>query len=298
MVGISAIAKVLGDSVPASKLQADGVDRRSLVELLARGIYNYSESKISMFEMALESAKKTIESSKHNKDDIDVLLLLTNSSQSSEFSENFGHRLLTELELHNAYLHGACYQDCGDLILGLKTAKALILSKEALNVLVVVVDKVFDGGYPRLVGNSVIHGDAASSCIVSESHIQFKLGPIVIRNNTNIQGSTDSILDFEDGLKSYSVNITKDVMAQSNISLSDIVLVITNNFNRVFSSRFSQFIGVRDDIVFTENISKTGHCLASDILINLSDIGHEHKNGPALLFASSKRSYGALIIEI
>ena len=85
------------------------------------------------------------------------------------------------------------------------------------------------------------------------------------------------------------------------IGLEDIHYIITNNYNKINAVKLSSFFDVKPSIIYTDMIKHMGHCLASDILINIKSIqenGGLTSKSNYFAFAASLRSYGGLILSI
>jgi 3-oxoacyl-[acyl-carrier-protein] synthase III len=301
-VGIHAVRYVLGEQRRISALRACEVDRSELVRLAASGVLHFRQAQESLLELALAPALDTLNASGLSSTEIDALLLLTNSYKAEAFGEEMGNELLRRLGLINAYLHGVYLQGCADLILGLKTAQALVASGQCRHILMIVTDKVGEAGVPVVMCGSTVHSDAASSCLVSHGDdARYRLGsaaiihaPVATQNGDDTTGGANEPL-----APKYACLAMERALAANRISREEIDLVLTNNLNQFFFTQVGEWLGLERRKIFDANLSAVGHCLASDILINLASLvepsGEEERRN-ILLFATSRRSYAAMTL--
>ncbi|HIP34196.1 MAG TPA: hypothetical protein EYG89_05710 [Bacteroidia bacterium] len=304
MTNISAIEYVLGEKKHLSSLKKDEVSHRTLINLASKGVLFFHESNKSIFDMAYETSLKTITKSGINPDEIDTLLFLTNSHQSKEFNyENsdedtyfFGHELIRKLYLKNAFVQGLFMQGCVDFISGLIYAKSLIESNISKQILLVISDKYTCSGNNRLsIRNKVasgIHSDGASSCIISNSlykdSIQINKGKII-----------HDISSKDIFIEKYLEKVFYAVLELNKMKPKDIEYCFSNNYNHFDRLNIIETLNLKKDIIGNENITQIGHCLGSDILINISLYLEKYSSIPlnSFLYGTSGVTYGGLILN-
>jgi len=304
MTNISSIEYVLGKKKHLSSLKKDEFSHRTLINLASKGVLFFHESNKSIFDMAYETSLKTITKYGVNPNEIDTLLFLTNSHQSKEFNyENsddntyfFGHELIKKLYLKNAFVQGLFMQGCVDFISGLIYAKSLIDSNISRQVLLVISDKYTCSGNNRLsIRNNMvsgIHSDGASSCIISNNlykdSIRINKGKII-----------HNIYSKDIFVKKYLEKIFYLVLALNKIKPKDIEYCFSNNYNHFDRLNIIETLNLKKDTIANENITEIGHCLGSDILINISLYLKKHGNIPlnSFLYGTSGVSYGGLILN-
>ncbi len=283
-IGIGSIGYVLGDSTPLSALKAEGSSHRDLLELAGGGFRFYRRSGESLEDLAMGAAQASLLAGGLAGRDIDALLLSTNSYKSPEFSPCFGHRLASVLGI--GHVLGCFLNGCADAMLSLKTAAALVRAEEANNVLVVIVDKVCEAGVARVMPGPVVHSDGAAACVVGRNSGVYRMGRVLL---------------FEDasaGEPGAWLRVVEAALRESEWTPGDLDLVITNNLNAQFSWRLARALDIPPAKVFNANVEEVGHCLASDILINLASVaGAETEARRILLFATSEGSCGAGTLE-
>jgi len=286
MVAIRGIASCLGNSIPTSSLIQDGIEPALVLQLAVKGTKSFRRSTETLFEMAMSTGLKSLKRADVTPASIDVLLFSSNSMGSAEFREDISHRLLRALGLSEAYVHGVCFQNCGDGILALRTAQALVASGQAKRALVIFADRVCDAGIPRIVKNAYIHSDGASSCVVEVHAVGFQIGRCRI-----IHSQEEEIAD------PFDIEVNLDGFARRAKAMfagedgRGIELLVTHNINQIFNHRMARIFGLPPGKII--GFEGEGHCLASDILINLGSLEDSHGKR-ILVFAPTRRSYGVL----
>ncbi len=289
MIAIHAIASCLGEEVPISSLRAEGVSREILLQLAVRGVNRFHRARRSLLELAETSARATLHAAKLTASDIDVLVFASNSLRAEDHQTDISHCLLRLLELDRAHVHGICFQNCGDCILALRTAEGLVASGQAKRVLIVFADRVCDAGVPRILQHAYIHSDGATSCVVERGAAGFAIGRSAIEHSA--EREPNDLMDLELNLDRFAERARARFMDGSVVPFDHI---ITHNINRVFNHRLARLFGVAaEHVVGTEGL---GHCLASDVLINLSCL----ERGAArnvLVFTPTRRSFGVMALS-
>lgn len=294
MIAIHGIASCLGEEVPISSLHAEGLSREILVQLAVRGVSRFHRAERSLLELAEASARATLCAAKLAAEDIDVLLFASNSLRVEDHQLDISHCLLRALDLDRAYVHGICFQNCGDCILALRTAEGLVASGQARRVLIVFADRVCDAGVPRILRHAYIHSDGAASCVVERAAAGFAIGRSAIEHSAerrpNDPDDPDSLMNLDINLDRFAERARARFVDGSVVPFDRI---ITHNINRIFNHRLARLFGVpAEQVVGTEGL---GHCLASDVLINLAALEDGARN--VLVFTPTRRSFGVMALS-
>jgi 3-oxoacyl-[acyl-carrier-protein] synthase III len=289
---ITSSSYVFGKKCATSSLKNIGMKRESILNLMVRGATHYYQATDPLFSVAKKAAVNTLAKSNLAKDSIDVLLIGTNSMRANDFLGDFGQKLLSELKLSNAYVQLVGFQNCGDSIPLLKTARSMLLSGEAENVLIVIADDVVASNIPRVLMDSYIHSDGAASVVLSKNGSGLKLEESEIRHLqlNNSRGFDPYDLGAQlDTLLSYAVDITNKMFVNNYFPK----FIITHNMNRLYNSSIASAFNITVDAVIGNY--PLGHCLASDVFINISDLFEEKKlchGDVGLILAPNSRSVG------
>jgi 3-oxoacyl-[acyl-carrier-protein] synthase III len=298
--GLHAVRYVLGERTPIANLRAAGVANIDLIRLASSGVHCFRQTDRGILDLAISSARLSLGDSGIPPREVDGLLFLTSSFKHPEYRESFGSELIRRLQLINACAHGICLQGCASLILGLRTAQAMIVSRQCRHILVVVADKICETGVPRVMPDAIVHSDGASSCVVSDEPNRYRLEESCILHDCECRddGSPYALGDPERRAK-HSFEVTSRVLRSSRVSIEEIDLVITNNINDHFYVWLRKALGMEASKIHDADLAATGHCLASDILIALAGILAARGSRlprKVLLFASSQFSYAAMLL--
>ena len=285
-----------GEHRTAASLKEEGVSRERILQLLVRGADGYCRRTDALLTVAIDAAEATLQKSKVDRDLIGVLLLGTNSLRAPDFDRDFGHALITRLRLKNAYVQLVGFQNCGDSIPILITAKALIQSGAANNILVLIADDVTAAGVPRILKDSYLHSDGAAAGLVSREGPGFSLGASKIYHAPPMEETADPY-DLEANLNyllDKAVHASMGRRAENDAPR----FVITHNMNRLFNQAMAN--AFRVPVARVYGYFQLGHCLAADALINMFRMEAEQElvdGEQGIVVVPTSRSIGVLDIE-
>jgi len=286
----------MGEARPTSSLKESGVSRESILQLLVRGADNYFHRSESLMDVSIKAVEKVISESDVDRNDIDVLLLGTNSLAAPDFNDDFGHQLITKLHFKNAYVQLIGFQNCGDSVPIFRTARAMLKSGDAKTVLILIADDVTAAGVPRILKDSYLHSDGAAAALVSQN------GPGYMLSNSKVlhlPASIKSIDSYDlDGNLDYLLDEAINIY-QHNLGIQNVPeFVITHNMNRLYNQKVADKFEVSLDLVY--GVHTLGHCLAADVLINMNVLetdGHLKGGEQGVLVVPTSRSIGVLDIS-
>lgn len=278
-------------------------DNQILETLLKFGLKKYAKSHLTPLAMAKQTAKYTLEKVSITRKKIDVLIYATSSFWDSRFYDGKEvSRLSYELGLENAYPIGVFLSECGNIHTAIRTAASLIQTGECRNILVVTTDQTQEGGTRIIPPNISIASDAAASCMVSAEKGDFEI--IHITQHTN---AAMSELDINEKSEEYMYAVTEGIkqtlwkaMKFIEKEPRDFQQLITNNYSLLLSKTISDLGGFEFEQVYTENIAKFAHALASDNLINLCDFfnnNYLNSQDLLLLLGTGSNMWGATILS-
>ncbi len=297
MAYIHDLSYVLGEHRTTASLKEDGVSRERILQLLVRGATGYRRRIEPLLAVTLRAAEATLQKAGNvDRDSIDVLLLGTNSLSAPDFKEDFGHALITRLQLQNAYVQLVGFQNCGDSVPILSTAKALIQSGAANNVLVLIADDVTAAGVPRILKDSYLHSDGAAAGLVSREGPGFYLGTCKVIHAPPIEQGANPY-DLEANLNFLMEKAVRASMALAGED-SPYQFVVTHNMNSLFNQMMANAFQLPVTRVYGN--LQLGHCLAADVLINMSCAESENKlidGERGIVVVPTSRSIGVLNIN-
>lgn len=302
-IGLKSISYTLGELIPINEIDEIRDNRISQIQFRVRGLQTFSQAKQQIFDLALDCAKQTLEQSKVNIQDIGMVVFTTNSYRSAEFhNHDFGTHLLHELGLKQASFQGVFLQNCASLAIALRTARQFVITGEAKHVLVICADKVVEADYPRVVHPYIgIHSDGAASCLVTDEDPEYLLSSFSHLHDTeawNVDYSTNHDA-IQESFKVTSYQVVEDCLKKGSVSLNQLDAIISNNYNLPQCDVISRTWGLSENLFYVDNIPRIGHCLASDILINLrdgEDSGFFNDKKYMLLFFPAPHAWSAALL--
>jgi 3-oxoacyl-[acyl-carrier-protein] synthase III len=181
-----------------------------------------------------------------------------------------GTCLQAELGLPNASVIGIAQLACNTFQAALRVARALLLAEASVNhILCVAADRFPPCAKREIVYNlmsdgacaAVISRDCGSNSILATRHIT--------------RGAYwDSSISHDQLIAAYfplAKRAILEAVAAAALTIDDIDLLIPHNINIKSWQILSQVLGIPMQRIYTANISKIGHVVASDNIINYVD---------------------------
>ena len=265
-----------------------------------------TSSEESSLDLAERAAKKLFDSDHVNVQDIDFLLLCTQSAEYKLPSSAclLQHRLglpITAGAL--AFDHG-----CSGFVYGLSLAKGLISGGMARNVLLVTSETYTKYIAPEDKSTRTIFGDGAAAVLIDEGDAA-KIGAFSF--GTDGAGAEKLIVRdgklFMDGPEIFNFTLDivpktmEDVVAKNGLMRDDIDLYVFHQANKFMLDTIRKVNGLPRD-KFYVNIETTGNTVSSTIPIalkQLEDAGRLMSGMRVMLMGFGVGlSWGATIIEI
>lgn len=276
MIGISHLHYVLGDFQSLMDIPEMITSKENLAKFRINGVRQFCSTNKTMYQLALETSRTTILKSELDKKMITAVFFATGNHHCTELQEeDFASRLLDELGLDHAFFYGVFMQYCASVAAAVQLA-AQYAEVHDTNVLLVSVDKIFDYGHIKRIIPGVIglHSDGAVSCIISGREPEFSLAPFQTLQDSSswrmMYGQEKKGL--QDSFLSNSRIVIARVLEKSHLLKNQINHVVTNNFNYTISKNLSIYWEIPYEKFFSLNISRTAHCPAGDVFINLLDM--------------------------
>lgn len=277
-------------------------------------------------DMAIKAAEKLFSEGDVRKENIDFIILCTQSpdyflpSTACVIQDKLG--LSTDCGAFDINL------GCSGYEYGLATAKGLIFAGIAKNVLLLTAETYNKHLHPKDKGNRTIFGDGASATVVSTDGFarigEFSLG-------TDGRGAKDLIhvsgawrnnerlndLTFDENQNPYSSDylfmdgkaifdftsdavpvMVDDVLKKNDLTLDETDLVIFHQANKYMINYLRKLIGI-DKEKFYIYLDRVGNTVSSTIPIALCEVRKEGKLRGKILLAGFGVgfSYGAVVIE-
>jgi 3-oxoacyl-[acyl-carrier-protein] synthase III len=273
-VFIQGIEYELGESRSIAEVEELGRDEELLETLLALGLESYRKSSLSPAAMAGAAARRTLERTGVAPSDVQAVVYASTTFWRDDFFKNDIGHLMADLQLDRAYPTGVYLSECANLYSALRTGVALMKSEDLRHVLVLVAD-VFSEAQSRILPPSIsVRSDAASSFMISRDAGQFRILDVRQRIEPELY-RVHPERDFNDYFKLSMRGISQicaDTLARVERQPADFEKFITNNYNLSVLRVFAQQTGFSAGQLFSENIARCAHAIASDNLINLRDL--------------------------
>lgn len=223
------------------------------------------KTSLSIAEMALHTAQKTLAEARCEGEQIDTLLICsTRFHGGPEEHTQFLREIIQPLSLTKAEIIGITLGRCTNLIKALRIAQARILSGQSKQILVITTDRITCEA--ERLENFALFSDGAASCLVvsnDDPHPGF-----------NIIASAEK-QDLQQIAQGLSVELAKAVnqllFRHSNLTISDVERLFHSNIYLPLCNLKEMQAGYHTTQLYTDNITRIGHCFAADPLINLVD---------------------------
>lgn len=176
-------------------------------------------------------------------------------------------QLLQELELTQSSIEGQTLTGCATLLSAVQNAARLVRAGAHDNVLVVGIDKLPKG--VERFWDYGLFSDAAASCIVSSAPRGDCLRIIESARGVALDEIVGGVRF--NAKNSLPGRVLAELAAKAELQLESVTKVFDNNVFLPIKSQKSLSIGFRKAQLQLDNVSRTGHCLACDSLINLAD---------------------------
>lgn len=307
--------------------------RRSLAQLDAGGLLSGSAETLASFgfehvrvaegethlEMATAAAREVLDQSATEPEEVGALLYATALTTSATMAANRAAErgailrldtvsecfqypaacLQAELELTRAAVIGVDQQGCASLMSAMRLGRAMLAVEPALGKVLCVSSDVFPAGAPRdLVYNVVSDGACA---VLLERGARNR----ILACAQVTKGSYwDAAAVEHEVVAAYfptARNLIASALAEAGLELDDIALVIPHNVSRRSWDILRGLLGLDEDRLYSDNIARVGHTIASDNIINLRDAmdgGRVSPGDKLLLFTFGYGlNWAAMVVE-
>lgn len=277
--------------------------RRSLAELHGDGLLVGSPETLATFgfqyahvadgethlEMAVEAARDVLERSAIDPAEIGLLLYATALTGSATMAgapdadagavlrlesvaECFQYPapyLQAELELTRASVAGVDQQGCASLMSALRIGRAMLSAEPELGTVLCVSADVFPAGQPRDLVYNVI-SDGACAVLLRRGAPNRILACAQVTKGSY----WDAAAIEHEVIAAYfptAKNLITTTLVSAGLKLDEITLVIPHNVSLRSWDILRGLLELPADRVFTNNIARVGHTIASDNILNLRD---------------------------
>lgn len=274
---------------------------QTLEDLVSAGLTNSDREKLTQLgfgtiriagsepaeQMAVKAVRDLVVRSNFDLDRIDVVLyagaLAISSAVTTDDQERWGAMsdptplfrfpgpyLQSELGIPNASVIGVTQMACNSFQATLRVARALIAAEPSVNhVLCVAADRFPPGAKREIVYN--LMSDGACAGMVSRGE---KSNRLLATTQITRGAYWDSTISHDQLIAAYfplARRAIVEAVEAAGCALDQIDLLIPHNLNLKSWRILAQILGISLDRIYTRNIARIGHVVASDNIINYVD---------------------------
>jgi 3-oxoacyl-[acyl-carrier-protein] synthase-3 len=241
----------------------------------------------SVVQMAIEAVRNLRSRSGFDLDRVDVVVyagaLATSSVIAADDQESWGSMsdptplfrfpgpcLQSELGIPNASVIGVTQLACNSFQAALRVARALILAERSVStVLCVAADRFPANARREIVYN--LMSDGACAAIVSRGEPANR----VLATGQITRGAYwDSTVSHDQLIAAYfplARRVILEALEAADLEVDELDLLIPHNLNLKSWEILAQVVGIPIEKIYTANIARIGHVVASDNVINYLD---------------------------
>ena len=320
-VGIEAVAEYLPRRVASvGELEAVGLLRGSAATLRSFGFETvHMANGESNLDMAIAAAEKLLTETEIDRDEIGMILYAAALNSSStlwngngvsrpgsvldlanvhDLFKYPGSVLQTRLDLPNASVVGINQVGCASIFAALRMARALIATEDDLQAVLCVSADKFPSDQQRDLAYNVVSDGACAALVRRDA----QHNRIVECAQVTKGALWDSDAIENEIIAAYfptAAALIQRTLDNAGLTIDDIALVVPHNVSLRSWEILGRLIKCPADRIYTNNISKVGHTIASDNLLNLrhaTEAGLVEKGDYMLLFTFGYGSNWACMV--
>lgn len=244
-----------------------------------------------IYERATVAAQASIAASGIAASTIDQVIFCSSAFKERTFRERnikVG-KLLRECGLTPARINGISGGGCTDLLASVDIACRLLDLGAIHNALIIDVESfMVDSDSDRLLGHALI-SDAAAALLVSDSRGRASGPPELeilahaITSDVSEIGSGMSITN-----SSPNRSFIKTLLEGTGRSLGGVTKLFGNNVYLPIKCGREGIVGFTRSQMYLENVTRTGHCLGCDTIVNLVDFGPGKPGNSYVLYSEAE----------
>jgi 3-oxoacyl-[acyl-carrier-protein] synthase-3 len=319
--GIHSIAEYL----PAHVASVDELHGRELLRGSPETLKSFGFEAVhladdeSNVEMAIAAAEKVLDESDIDRDEIGMILYAAALNSSSTLWDGNGGSprgsvlqldsvpdlfkypaslLQADLELPNASVVGINQLGCASIFAALRMARALIIAEDGLKAVLCVSADKFPAGRQRDLAYNLV-SDGACAAIVRRDTCRNRIVECTQVTKGALWDSEEIENEIIAAYFPTATALIERTLARAGLEMDDIALVIPHNVSLRSWQILGRLIDCPPERIYTENIARVGHTIASDNLLNLrraTESGLIEKGDYLLLFTFGYGSNWACMI--
>ncbi|WP_162793462.1 3-oxoacyl-[acyl-carrier-protein] synthase III C-terminal domain-containing protein [Rhodococcus sp. AQ5-07] len=252
----------------------------TLDRLTRGGLANIRQSDLAAWQLAVDSARLTLDSSATA--DVDLVVYATDTFWGNDEHELDAGRFLQAAGLERTPLIGVGLAGCANFAVAMRTAVACLRDGDATTALVATADVCQPG--QRLLDSGIgVLSDGAATCVVTtrrpEHGLQFLGITMAVEAGLHALRSASEPMAIGMAMAmATSRGVQRAVTAlyeKTGLSPGDFSYLVTNNYVESSLKVFANAAGLPFDRTYRGTVAGYGHCFAADALINFATMTSE-----------------------
>lgn len=183
-------------------------------------------------------------------------------------------RLKRKHGLEHAVSVGLAQDQCATPLTALRLAEVLLHAESDDAKVLLLTGEVGFSPRLRLIPNTTIIGDASAACLVGKRGSRNAVLAVAQRKfeHASVQPSGGSFIPVP--ATSYGddlLQVVRDALAQAALSIDELSVILVHNVNSISWKFFARNFPCSADLIYLDNVARTGHCFTSDPFINYCD---------------------------
>ena len=321
--GIESIAEYLPPGVASvAELRERGLLRGSADTLRSFGFETvHLACDESNLDMAIAAAEKLLDESDIDRDEIGMILYAAALNSSStlwngngvsrpgsvldlgnvhDLFKYPGSVLQTRLDLPNAAVVGINQVGCASIFAALRMARALITTEDNLQAILCVSADKYPSGQQRDLAYNLV-SDGACAALVRRDAERNRIVECTQVTKGALWDSDEIENEIIAAYFPTAASLIERTLDNAGLDIDDIALVIPHNVSLRSWEILGRLIKCPADRIYTDNIARVGHTIASDNLLNLrhaTEAGLVEKGEYMLLFTFGYGSnWAAMVVQ-
>ncbi|MGG2461427.1 acyl carrier protein [Streptomyces sp. RGM 3693] len=272
---LCAPAYELGEyAAPVAELPELQADPKTAAELTspAAGFDTYRWSDAPVAELMAAAVQRTLGEAGVPGDEVDLVLLATDSLPAGRAGHREVAELLAETGLTRATASTLGLMDCATAMAALGTAASLVRDGSARQVLVVSGDLAdhATGGERVVAGGVAIASDAAAAALVSATAAGLPVLGMAHHTSPVTRTGGGARQELTAKITAHRELFAR-LAARHPHRPEDVRAVLPSNFARMVLEIYLSDVGYGGEKLALGDVGRIAHCLGSDPLINLTD---------------------------
>jgi 3-oxoacyl-[acyl-carrier-protein] synthase III len=185
--------------------------------------------------------------------------------------------LMKKHGLQHAIAVGASLDQCATGLTALTLAEMLLESEDDDAEILILTGEIGFHRKLRHLPNTTLVGDAAAACLVGKTGERNALLTSVQRkfDIAEVQPTTNPLLVPASNYGDDLIRIVREALERASLTIDDISLILIHNVNTISWKLFARSFPCSPDVIYMDNVARSGHCFASDAFMNYCDAVRE-----------------------